>query len=91
MFSVKIIYSLLATWGLSFTVCLYKPSLSTTAPCALDILLLDVLFLFSGGYVYIYHSPEMPYAWKNDDGYHWSEILHQMDMLTAKGTSIKIF
>ena len=28
----------------------------------------------------------MPYAWKNDDGYHWSEILHQMDMLTAKGT-----
>ena len=35
MFSVKIIYSLLATWGLSSTVCLYKPSLSTTAPCAL--------------------------------------------------------
>ena len=44
-----------------------------------------------GGYVYIYHSPEMPYAWKNDDGYHWSEILHQMDMLTAKGTSIRPF
>ena len=44
---------------------------------------------FSGGYVYIYHSPEMPYAWKNDDGYHWSEILHQMDMLTAKGKKDK--
>ena len=45
--------------------------------------LLKLLFL--GGYVYIYHSPEMPYAWKNDDGYKWSEILHQMDMVTAKG------
>ena len=31
----------------------------------------------------------MPYAWKNDDGYHWSEILHQMDMLTAKGKKDK--
>ena len=42
----------------------------------------------TGGYVYIYHSQEMPYAWKNDDGYQWSEILHQMDMLTAKGLEI---
>ena len=34
----------------------------------------------------------MPYAWKNDDGYKWSEILHQMDMVTAKGKLInKIF
>ena len=33
----------------------------------------------------------MPYAWKNDDGYHWSEILHQMDMLTAKGSRYKYF
>ena len=38
--------------------------------------------------MYIYHSQEMPYAWKNDDGYQWSEILHQMDMLTAKGLEI---
>ena len=50
------------------------------------------IFSITGGYVYIYHSPEMPYAWKNDDGYKWSEILHQMDMVTAKGKLInKIF
>ena len=42
----------------------------------------------TGGYVYIYHSPELPYAWKNDDGYQWSEILHQMDLATAKGNKI---
>ena len=52
----------------------------------LNCILLTIYHPIAGGYVYIYHSPEMPYAWKNDDGYRWSEILHQMDMNTAKGT-----
>ena len=34
--------------------------------------------LLTGGYVYIYHSTERPYAWKQEDGYTWSEILHQV-------------
>ena len=34
---------------------------------------------FSGGYVYIYHSTDRPYAWKQEDGYTWSEILHQVN------------
>ena len=28
--------------------------------------------------MYIYHSTERPYAWKQEDGYTWSEILHQV-------------
>ena len=50
---------------------------------------LYVNFPTAGGYVYIYHSKELPYAWSTDDGYQWSEILHQMDMVTAKGNSLQ--
>ena len=45
----------------------------------------------TGGYVYIYHSQDQPYAWKTGDGYQWSEILHQMDLATAKGNKIDYF
>jgi len=45
----------------------------------------------TGGYVYIYHSTDRPYAWKQEDGYTWSEILHQMELATAKGNKIDYY
>ena len=41
--------------------------------------------------MYIYHSESAPYAWRGEDGYSWTEILHQMELATAKGNKIDYF
>ena len=45
----------------------------------------------SGGCVYIYNNSAQPYRWKDGDGYRWSQILHQIDLVTSRGNKMDYY